>query len=509
LTLLIYQQARRTKQAGWKRFTLYAAAMITMVLGLLTHENGLIIPLAMAGVEWLEYPPKTVFEAIKRPFLPYLLITPIFLFVWWVIPKTSEQILPSISSWFSNLVPFLQTLIYPLLPLFNLTAEDTAVLVVLAAVLLAITFLSAWLARARALWLFGLGWFLLSSLPATLFLAPDYLYGSPRLHYLPSAGVAMMLAMPVLALARRAPDRIWKRVVLLAVGLLYTLAIIIPPTAFISCELDFYEETSRIVHRMGEVGEEAPAGSSLLFVNVPIFFSSNTEHPQGCRNPYPWTPAGAVVMPAYASAKDFVRYNGGSRTLATAVSVAEYAPGWKTFGSAISPADLRRRLHVEQIHIFDLNLGDFYNLSATWLPGGAVDVNPLAVFGEGMRLNSATIGDPQQSEAMVTLVWQNRSGSMEGAAPTIFVHVYNQSGQLVAQHDGPPGSGFLPLNWWGEQDAIVDRHPIELPADLAPGQYNVAVGIYDPQTGERYTAVSADGTSLADGSLIIGQLALP
>jgi hypothetical protein len=509
LTLLIYQQARRIDQEGWKRITLYATAMITMVLGLLTHENGLIIPLAMAGVEWLEYPPKSVLEAIRRPFLPYLLVTPIFLFLWWSIPKTSEQILPSISSWFSNLFPFLQTLVYPLLPLFDLTAEDTAVLVVLAAMVLAITFLSAWLARAMALWLFGLGWFLLSSLPATLFLSPDYLYGSPRLHYLPSVGVAMMLAMPVLALARRTPDRIWKRVVLLAAGLLYTLAIIIPPTAFISCELDFYEETSRIVRRMGEVGEEAPAGSSLLFVNVPIFFSSYSEHPQGCRNPYPWTPVGAVVMPAYASAKDFVRYNGGGSTLATAVTVAEYAPGWNTFGSAVSPADLRERLHVEQIHVFDLNLGDFYNLSATWLPGGAGDVIPLALFGEGMRLNSAAVGDVQQNETLVTLVWQNESGGTEGAAPTVFVHVYDQSGQLVAQHDGPSGGGFVPPSWWGEQDAIIDRHRIELPADLAPGQYNVAVGLYDPGTGERYTAVTVDGTPLADSSLIIEQLAMP
>ena len=509
LTLLFYQQARRINEAGWKRFVLYGAAMITMLLGLLTHENGLIIPLAMAGMEWLERSPKGLIEAFKRPFLPNLLVTPIFLFVWWSIPKTSDQILPTISDWFSNLIPFLQSLVYPLLPLFNLTAEDTTVLMILAAAVLGITFAAAWLARARGLWLFGLAWYLFSSLPATLFLSPDYLYGSPRLHYLPSVGVAMLLAMPVLTLARHVTEQTWGRVVLLAAGLLYTLAIIIPSIPFISCELDFYDKAGRIVRQMGELGKETPAGSTLLFVNVPVFFSSYAEHPQGCDTPYPWTPVGAVVMPDYANAADFVRYNGGGDNLAEAVSVAEYAPGWNTFGSDISTADLHERLSTNAIHVFDLNRGDFYDLSATWLPGGAGEVAPLALFGEGMRLDSAAISDVQENEFIVTLVWQNESSSLEDAAPVVFLHLYDQTGRLVAQHDGPPGGGFVPVSWWGAEDAVVDRHAIALPADLAPGQYTVAAGLYDPQTRERYTAAAADGTPLPDGAFIVGQLALP
>ena len=374
----------------------YSGAAITLLLGLLTHENGLFIPLALVGVEWVERPPKGLFEGIKRPFLPYLLVAPLFLFVWWSIPKTSEQVLPSLSGWFSNLVPFLQTLVYPLLPLFDLTAEDRAILLILTLVTLGLTYLAAWLARARALWLFGLGWFLLSSLPATLFLSPDYLYGSPRLHYLPSVGVAMLWAMPVLALARRAPDQTWGRLVFLALGLTYTLAIIIPPTTFISCELDFYDEASRVVRRMGALGDKAATGSTLLFVNVPVFFSSYAGHPQGCQNFYPWTPVGAVIMPAYASARDFVRFNGGADSLASAVSVAEYGPGWNIYGDALAPTELRERLSVDAVHVFDLNSGEFFDLSAVWLPGGAGKVMPLAVFGESMRLNSASVDDTQE-----------------------------------------------------------------------------------------------------------------
>ncbi len=508
LTLLFYQQARRIKEAGWKRFAFYGAALVTLLLGLMTHENGLFIPLAMIGVEWLERPPSGLVESIKRPFLPYLLVTPIFLLIWWAIPKTSEQILPSLSGWLSNLVPFLQTLVYPLLPLFQLTAEDTAVLAALTIVTLVITFLAAWLARARGLWLFGLGWFVFSSLPATLFLSADYLYGSPRLHYVPSVGVAMLWAMPVLALARRWPDPTWERLAIAAIGLVYTLAIILPPTVFISCELDFYDEASRVVRRMGELGQEAPSGNTLLFVNVPKFFSSYAEHPQGCQNPYPWTPVGAVIMPAYASARDFVRFNGGADSLATAVTVGEYTPGWNTFGDSLAAAELRERLRVNTIYVYDLNEGDFFDLSAVWLPGGAGNVQPIAVFGEVIQLNSAVIDRAGEGEMTATLTWQNYGAGPGDAGLVVFVHVYDAGGQLVAQHDGRPAGGFVPPGWWADEDAIVDAHIVELPDAMPPGDYNVVVGLYDPLTGERFTAV-ADGASLPDNAVGVGQLTYP
>lgn len=509
LTLLLYQQARRIKQTGWKRFFFYGAAMVTTILGLLTHENGLFIPLAIVGLEWLENPPSGLLESLKRPFLPYLMLAPIFLLIWWSIPKTSEQGLPSIGSWISNLMPFLQTLVYPLLPLFRLTADDTMALVILALLALGLTFLAAWLARARALWLFGLGWFLFSSLPSTLFLSPDYLYGSPRLHYLPAVGVAMLWAMPVLALALHTPNQVWERMAYAAAGLVYVLAIILPPTVFISCELDFYAETSRIVRRMGALGEGTPPGGTLLFVNLPVFFSSYTDHPDGCPNPYPWTPVGAVVIPDYANPRDFVRFNGLSNTLATAVTVPEYAPGWNTFGEPLAPEQLRERLRTDSIYIFDLNKGDFFDLSATWLPGGAGTVQPTAVFDAGLQLNRAIIDRGNENDLEVHLTWQKIRDGGNGANPVVFVHIYDEVGQLVAQHDGAPGNGFVPSNWWGEQDAIIDSHVVDLPQELEPGQYHVAVGLYDPVNGERYTAVSPNGASVPGNAYIIGQFTQP
>ncbi|MFN2125798.1 MAG: hypothetical protein ACK2UP_20075 [Candidatus Promineifilaceae bacterium] len=509
LTLLFYQQARCREESSRHRFFFYSAAMVTMILGLLTHENGLFIPLALVGIEWLEVPPKGLKEGLQRPFLPYLILIPVFLLIRWSIPKNSEQAAPALSAWFSNLMPFLQTLVYPLLPLLHLTAENITALILLSLLVLFLTFLAAWWARARALWLFGLAWFVFSSLPAILFLSPAYLYGSPRLHYLPAAGVAMLWAMPVLALARHMPAVTRERLAYTAVALVYTLAIILPPTFFFNCELDFYEETSRIVRRMGELGEEAPPGSSLLFVNLPVFFSSYAGHPDGCPNPYPWTPVGAVVIPDYANAYDFVRFNGDSLTPATAVTIADYAPGWNTYGDPLDPEQLRKRLGSNLIYVFDLVKGEFFNLSTAWLPEGASSADPLAKFDAGLRLNSAVIDQVGAKEAVVTLTWQKGGNEAGDFSPVVFVHIYDEAGQLVAQDDGTPGSGFVPIGWWGDQDAVIDTHTITLPEGLGAGSYNVAVGLYNPVTGERYTAVSGDGTAVADNAFIIGQLVLP
>jgi predicted membrane protein len=509
VTLLFYQQARRINDSGWRRVFFYMTAFVTMILGLLTHENGLFIPLAMIGIEWLEKPPTGLVEGLKRPFLPYLLLAPIFLLIWWSIPKTGEQGLVSLPEWLNNLMPFLQTLVYPLLPLFQLTAENTTALFILALLTLGLTFLAAWLARARALWHFGLGWFLFSSLPSILFLSPDYLYGSPRLHYLPAVGVAMLWAMPVLALAQHTPDQTRERFAHMAVGLIYILVIILPPTVFISCEMDFYEETSRLVRRMGNLGEETPPGSTLLFANIPVFFSSYTGHPDGCPNPYPWTPVGAVVVPDYANPRDFVRFNGQANRLVTAVTVQEYTPGWNTFGEPLAPQQLREHLRLNMIYVYDLNEGDFFNLSAVWLPGGAADVEPPVEFDAGLQLNSGTIQRSGENEVVVNLIWQKSGDDRDGSEPVVFVHLYDAAGQLVAQHDSPPGNGFVPVSWWSDQDVVIDTHVIELPQDLGAGQYNVAVGLYNPLNGERYSAVAWDGTAVQDNAFIIGQVTLP
>ena len=83
----------------------------------------------------------------------------------------------------------------------------------------------------------------------------------------------------------------------------------------------------------------------------------------------------------------------------------------------------------------------------------------------------------------VTLRWQAIGGPWPDA--TVFIHLLDASGTLVAQHDGQPMGGAFPLSIWDDGDVILDVHEVTVPVDTA-GPYRLAVGLYDPITGERY-----------------------
>ncbi len=78
----------------------------------------------------------------------------------------------------------------------------------------------------------------------------------------------------------------------------------------------------------------------------------------------------------------------------------------------------------------------------------------------------------------------------------VFVHLLNASGERIAQRDGQPVQWMRPTSTWQPGEEIVDRYGLLLPEDIAPGQYTMAVGLYEPTSGERL-AVSAGPGDLA------------
>lgn len=62
----------------------------------------------------------------------------------------------------------------------------------------------------------------------------------------------------------------------------------------------------------------------------------------------------------------------------------------------------------------------------------------------------------------------------------VFVHLYaNPDAPPPAQHDSEPGGGLAPTTGWTPGATVIDRHGILIPADLPPGEYTLAVGVYD------------------------------
>ena len=507
--LLLYQRGARGQGVGARTLAPNPWPLAPFFIALLTHETGLLALPALVGVDWLRRPGDPARARLRRLW-PYGVAAALFVALWLLIPKNSAQGLNPPADIAGNAVPFLQTLVFPLLPLLRLDAADVGALLALAAGVLAALGLLAWWAGVEQLWAFALGWVALAALPSLLFLGPAYVYGSPRLSYLPAVGVGLLWGLPVLAVARRrkgttdyADFRSLEPIkpgVLPLVCLVYLLALLWPARPFVACQLAFYAETSRLARAMGDSGRAAPARQELVFVNAPFFFSSTAARPDGCPNPYPWTPSGGILIPPYAQARDFVRFNGGPDRAATGVSFPGYAPGWRTFGSEIGGDALRAAVAESSVHVFDLGRGGFSDLSADWRPGGASDGAARATFGAALALAggaAVATGDSVHGQ----LDW--RVVDRPAFLPAVFVHVYDASGALVAQSDGPPANGFAPVDLWEPGDGLSDTRVIDV-SGLPPGEYMVAVGVYNPSDGARLPASDGDGNRLRDDVYRLG-----
>ena len=113
----------------------------------------------------------------------------------------------------------------------------------------------------------------------------------------------------------------------------------------------------------------------------------------------------------------------------------------------------------------------------------------------GYTLDKETF-DPAD-QAKITLYWRSLSPLQENM--TVFVHLLDGQGNLVAQDDAPPVSGAYPPTAWQVGTIIADDHTLAIPQDLAPGSYSLAVGLYDPQTFGRWAVANGRGQQVPDG----------
>jgi hypothetical protein len=87
---------------------------------------------------------------------------------------------------------------------------------------------------------------------------------------------------------------------------------------------------------------------------------------------------------------------------------------------------------------------------------------------------------------------------------TVFCHLTSDSSELVAQHDGRPVLGIRPVPSWRPGEVMFDSHPLALSADLAPGEYELSVGMYDLETLERAPAYDSASERLLHDRIVLG-----
>ncbi len=85
---------------------------------------------------------------------------------------------------------------------------------------------------------------------------------------------------------------------------------------------------------------------------------------------------------------------------------------------------------------------------------------------------------------------------------SVFVHLVNAGGQIVTQDDSEPARGSRPTTTWTAGEVISDAHALTLPADAAPGEYRVLVGLYLPEANER-VPVAQSGRADSEGNALV------
>jgi len=105
--------------------------------------------------------------------------------------------------------------------------------------------------------------------------------------------------------------------------------------------------------------------------------------------------------------------------------------------------------------------------------------------GGSVTLLGADLPDrqPPGSQLPLTLYW--RCDLPLKADYTVFVHLLDRNGKIVAQRDTQPRSGSLPTSSWQSEQLVVDEQDLDLPADLPADGYRLVIGFYVQSSGAR------------------------
>lgn len=97
--------------------------------------------------------------------------------------------------------------------------------------------------------------------------------------------------------------------------------------------------------------------------------------------------------------------------------------------------------------------------------------------------------DRSSRTAQVMLYWQSIAKTDNDY--TVFVHVLDASGKIIAQSDAQPANGTYPTLIWDAQELVKDTHSLAIPAD-ARAPFALEIGMYDAATGKRLAVGNDD-----------------
>lgn len=495
-SLFCYVQASLTGRRVWTFLGLGLA-----LLAPFAHENGLLIaPLALL-LGWTQGQPKA---RLWRDGLVWLMPAAVWFMVrfWGVNSSGAAPVLQNAETMGQNMAYFIQGIAFPWTAgggwlRDRLGVNDIAAALGLSLLGLGIAAVVQRRTRAGRAALWSWGWAFLAVLPAIPLLEFGYVISGPRLLMLASAGACWLWA-DVLArlgglVAGQRPPVWWRAGGAAALCLLLCAQ----NAAFVRLRMQQHAMLGQAVRQATAHTLAAnAAGSPAYILNIPSWIApSHTVYPLGHE--------GITFLPGYIPAVallqaqvsqplrvDLLRYTDLKPEMPYYYEVAGGGLDWDHL-NATGGLFFLTTFAPDAI---DVRLAGGINAQPASGPSVAVFTPP---GGEPALTLARTAAAWDGQEAVITLQWQAFSAISQPAA--VFVHAIDQAGQLIGQADGVAIAGIYPFALWSPHAVVSDVRYVPLPAS----PHAIAIGLYDPASGERWRAYQPNGQLWPDGAVTI------
>ncbi len=186
--------------------------------------------------------------------------------------------------------------------------------------------------------------------------------------------------------------------------------------------------------------------------------------------------------------------------------VEQGTPAPAVYDLEVGLADLASRVRLVPVDPTGLELNPAIltriKVRSSQAPSQSISASDSIDFGGQITLIRSHVTPPRLKtgeSTTVALDW--RAERAPDTDYTVFVHLLDASGRLVAQADAPPQAGRYPTSFWETGEVIADSHALSVPNGVSPGEYTVSIGLYRLATGQR-VPVAGD----PDGAIEIGRL---
>jgi hypothetical protein len=123
-------------------------------------------------------------------------------------------------------------------------------------------------------------------------------------------------------------------------------------------------------------------------------------------------------------------------------------------------------------------------------------------LGNALRLYGYSIDVLGRENCDLKLVWYANGTTNKDY--TVFVHVLNEQGIVIAQQDHAPQQGTYPTFLWQRGEYVSDDYTF---SDLPEGEYTINVGLYSQKTGEHLN-IENRNTSLPSDTIQLSRVSI-